>query len=163
MKLRRADGGDVEAIRRVAERSWDTDYPTFLTRETITDGIEEWYSHDSIRADLANPRSSIVVAEQNGDVVGFVQTHRSNGTGHVLRLYVDPDHRRSGVGTALYEAAVETMSAAAIDTVRAMALAANEPGCAFYRALGMDRVDTDTTTIGGERYEEAIFERPEDP
>ncbi|UWG48585.1 Acetyltransferase (GNAT) family [Halanaeroarchaeum sp. HSR-CO] len=162
MEIRRADGGDVEAIRRVAERSWDTDYPPFLTRETISDGIEEWYSHDSIRADLANPRSSIFVAEHDGEVVGFVQTHRSDRTGHVLRLYVDPHHSRSGVGTALYEAAVETMSAGDIDVVRAMALAANERGCAFYRALGLDRVDTDTTTISGERYEEAIFERAED-
>lgn len=162
MEIRRADGGDVEAIRRVAKRSWDHDYPTFLTRETISEGIDEWYSHDSIRADLANPRSSIFVAERAGAVVGFVQTHRSNGTGHVLRLYVDPDHRRSAVGTALFEAAEEALSSAGVDRVRAMVLAANDPGCTFYRSRGLDRVGSDATTIGGERYEEAIFERPGD-
>lgn len=163
MEIRPADGGDVEAIRGVAERSWDHDYPTFLTRETITDGIEEWYGHDSIRADLANPRSSIFVADRDGAVVGFVQAHQSDGTGHVLRLYVDPEHRRSGVGTALFDVAVDALSAAGVERIRAMALAANEPGCAFYRALGLDRVDTDATTIGGERYEEAVFERTEGP
>lgn len=162
MEIRRADGGDVEGIREVAERSWDRDYPTFLTRETISEGIAEWYDPNSIRADLANPRSTILVAERDDQVVGFVQAHRSNGTGHVLRLYVDPDHQREGIGTALFEAVEDTLTAKGIEHVRAMALAQNERGQAFYRSLGMDRVGTETTTIGGAGYEEAIFERPVD-
>lgn len=162
MEIRRADGGDVEAVRRIAERSWDRDYPTFLTRETISEGIDEWYSPDSIRADLANPRSTILVAERDGEVVGFVQAHRSNATGHVLRLYVDPDHQREGIGTTLFEAVEDALISSGVERIRAMALAQNERAQAFYRSLGMNRVGTETTTIGGAGYEEAIFERPVD-
>lgn len=162
MKIRSANGGDVEKIQRVAQRSWENDYPDILTRETITDGIEEWYSTESVRADLGNPRSKILVAEEDDEIVGFVQGHHSNGVGIVLRLYVDPDHRRSGYGTALLDAATEALTAAGADRIRAMALAANEQGCSFYRSQEMDRVESETTTIGGERYEEAVFERTED-
>jgi ribosomal protein S18 acetylase RimI-like enzyme len=162
MTIRSANGGDVEAIRRVAERSWENDYPDILTRETISDGIEEWYSNESVRADLGNPRTKLLVAEEDDEIAGFVQGHHSNGVGTVLRLYVDPDHRRSGLGTALFEAATEALTAAGADRIRAMALAANEQGCSFYRSQEMNRVETDTTTIGGERYKEAVFERQED-
>lgn len=168
MAIRRARGTDVEAIRRVAERSWEHDYPTILTRETITDGVEEWYGAESIRADLGNPRSVILVAVRDGhgekrdeeaQVVGFVQSHRADEGGTVLRLYVDPNHRREGVATALFDAVTEQLEGDGAETIRAMALAENDQGCAFYRSLGLNRVETDTTTIGGQRFDEAVFER----
>ncbi|MFB6071174.1 MAG: N-acetyltransferase family protein [Halanaeroarchaeum sp.] len=158
MEIRRATGGDVPGIRRVAERSWERDYPSFLTRETIASGVEEWYGAESIRADIANPRSVVVVAVDDDTVVGFAHGHRSDGTGHVLRVYVDPDRRRTGIATDLFQAVRREFREAGVERVRAMALAENEPGCSFYRSLGMDRVDTDTTTIDGDRYEEAVFE-----
>lgn len=159
MEIRRATGADVGGIRRVAERSWEADYPSFLTRETITSGVEEWYNPDSIRADLGNPLTVLLVAVEDETVVGFAQGHREEDVGHLLRIYVDPDHRRSGVATALFDATCETFRSAGVERIRAMALAANDPGRAFYRSLGMDQVDTGTTTIDGDRYDEAIFER----
>ncbi|MFW5919287.1 MAG: N-acetyltransferase family protein [Halanaeroarchaeum sp.] len=162
MNVRRAGGGDVEGIRRVAQRSWETDYPDILTRETITDGVEEWYSTESVRADLGNPQSKLLVAEMDDEIVGFVQGHHTDEIGTILRVYVDPDHRRSGVGSALFEAASEALREAGADRIRAMALAKNERGCAFYRSQNMEQIATGTTTIGGERHEEAVFELEED-
>lgn len=159
MHVRDARGADVEAIRHVAERSWERDYPDFLTRETIASGVTEWYNAESVRADLANPDSVLLVAVAADDrVVGFAHGHRSADVGNLLRVYVDPDHRREGVATGLIEAVREAFAEAGVDRVRAMALAANEPGCAFYRSLGMERVDTRPTTIGGEEHDEAVFE-----
>lgn len=160
MHVRDARGADVETIRRIAERSWERDYPDFLTRETIASGVLEWYNAESVRADLANPDSVLLVAADDEDrPIGFAHGHRSGDVGSLLRVYVDPDHRREGVATALVDAVGDAFAAAGVSRVRAMALAANEPGCAFYRSLGMERVDTRTTTIGGEEHDEAVFER----
>jgi ribosomal protein S18 acetylase RimI-like enzyme len=161
MEIRRAGGGDVDAIRRVAERSWEYDYPDILTRETITEGVAEWYGTEHVRADLGNPDATILVAERAGEVVGFVQGHTAENVGTVLRLYVDPDHRREGVASALFAAVTDELEREDVDRIRAMALAANEQGCAFYRSQGLKRVATDTTIIDGDRYDEAIFERRE--
>ncbi|MFB6082556.1 MAG: N-acetyltransferase family protein [Halanaeroarchaeum sp.] len=158
MAVRRATGADVSGIRRVAERSWARDYPSFLTRETIAGGVEEWYSPESIRADLGNPEAVVVVATAGDEVVGFAHGHRSEDTGHLLRVYVDPDHRREGVAMDVVTNVFDAFHEAGVDQIRAMVLSENEQGRAFYRALGMTRVDTETTTIDGERHEEAVFE-----
>jgi len=160
MHVREATDDDVAQIRRVAERSWDADYPDIVSRETASEGVTEWYGEDRIRRELASSRTVLLVAETGGEVAGFAHAVWGSEEGTVLRLYVDPDHRREGVGGRLLDATVEYLVAEGVDHVKATVLAENEPGNDFYRARGFERLDeTHETEIGGEFYAEHVWAR----
>lgn len=158
MEIRRATRGDLSAIEAVAEASWQADYPEVFTRESAVEGAHEWYAQERMADELVQSDAVILVAEKDGEVVGFVHAAWTGNEGDVMRVYVDPDHRGRAVGSALLETAVATLFERDVERVRAMALAANEPGRAFYRSHGFEREDeTYQTRIGGERYEEYGF------
>ncbi|KAB1187004.1 MULTISPECIES: GNAT family N-acetyltransferase [Haloferax] len=156
MPIRAATEDDIEAIRRVAKRSWETDYPEILTRETIDAGVEDWYAHEQIADALLPARSLVLVAERDESVVGFAHATWSNDEheGYILRLYVHPDHRRQGVGSELLERIRGDLSTEGVDRINAMVLAENEPGNTFYEQFGFEFVDEAKTTIGGDSYRE---------
>ena len=157
MHVRDATGSDLEAVREVARASWETDYPDILSRESVEEGFDEWYGPDRLRENLEEPRSELVVAETDGSVVGFAHAFADPEAATVLRLYVHPDSRRAGVGRRLFETLFERAEETGVTRLRATALAANDSGENFYRAMGLERVATDETTIAGEAYPEHTF------
>ena len=159
MGVRDAAPADIEAIRRVARRSWEADYPAILSRETAESGFDEWYAPAELEAELAHPRTVLAVAEAEGTVVGFVHAVTDDELGHVLRLYVDPAHRRAGFGRRLLDHVVDEMARLGIGRARALVLADNDLGIEFYRSAGFETVDEAQTTIDGTAYRELAMER----
>lgn len=157
MDIHEASTDDVEAIRAVAEASWEQDYPGILSRETVETGFDEWYGRDRLAVKIEDPRTHVFVAAVEGTIVGFAHTFVDGEEGSVLRLYVHPDHRREGIGTALFDAVAETLFEYDIERLRSMVLADNDPGNDFYRELGFDRVSTDSTRIGNQQFEEHAY------
>lgn len=161
MNVRAAETDDLDAINRVAKASWEADYPAILSRETVDEGVDEWYGADRFGEELGWARTLLFVAETDG-VVGFVHAHWGDEEGHVLRLYVHPNHRREGVGSALLEHVQSELFDRGVERIAAMVLADNELGNAFYEQFGFEAVDESETTIGGERYLETryVLDRP---
>lgn len=159
MAIREAAEADIEAIRRIAQKSWSTDYPDILSRETAESSVDEWYAPGELRSELSHPRSILAVAETDGGVVGFVHAVTGDELGHVLRLYVAPDHRRQGIGRRLLDHVVDAMAGLGFDRVAALVLAENDPGVEFYRSLGFQTVDEAETRIGGTAHRELTMER----
>lgn len=154
MTVRNASVEDVGAIRELAEASWEADYPEILSRETVEEGVDEWYGTDRLREAVTDPWPHVLVAEREGDVVGFVHATVTGEEGAILRLYVAPDRRREGVGRELFEAAREELLARDVDRISATVLAENSLGDAFYRELGFERTGESETRIGGETFPE---------
>jgi len=157
MNVRDATAADVPAIQRVAERAWAADYD--MTRDTVEAAVRDWYGDERVRAEVASDDSPLLVAE-DGEVVGFAHgvVSQAEDCGTVLRLYVDPDRRREGVGRALLDA-IEARLAADCSRLRATVLAANETGRRFYEESGYEETGEAETVIGGERYPEVVLER----
>ena len=160
MPIRAATEADTEAIQRIARASWEADYPNILSRETAESGVDEWYSTDELASELSHPRSVLAVADEDDEVVGFVHAVTGEEVGHVLRLYVDPGHRRHGIGRRLLEHVIEEMANLDHDRVAALVLAENDLGVDFYRSAGFETVDEAETMIGGTAYRELAMERP---
>lgn len=154
MPVRPATADDVDAIARVAERSWAVDYPDILTRETAEAAADEWYDADRIAAELDADRTSLLVATAEESVVGFAHATWDDDRGYILRIYVHPDRRGETFGRELLEATRETLESKGVERVNAMVLAANEPGNAFYERFGFEQVDDSETRIGDEHYRE---------
>jgi ribosomal protein S18 acetylase RimI-like enzyme len=167
MTVREASADDVAAIREVARAAWEADYPEILSRETAERGVEEWYDSGQIAGDVAGSRTRLFVAcaddeegggGEDGEVVGFAHAELGrDDEGYVLRLYVHPDHRNRGFGRRLLERTREDLFEHGAERINAMVLAANEPGNAFYRSFGFEKVTEGETTIGGESYRENTY------
>lgn len=159
MAIRAATEGDLEEIRAVAERSWTTDYPDILTRETAEEAVNDWYALEQLAAEFRDSRTLVLVADREGGVVGFAHATWSDADreGYILRLYVDPDHRRAGLGRELLDRTTAELADAGVRRVNAMVLSANEPGREFYERFGFEHADEQRTTIGGEQYPESRY------
>lgn len=164
MDLREATADDVEGVRTVARRSWETDYPAILNRESIDEAVESWYAPEQLRFDAESDDALLLIAADERDgVVGFahaIVSEGEDGDGDVatlLRLYVDPDHRGRGVGTRLLDSVCDRLDERGYSRLEAMVLERNEPGNAFYRSYGFERDRVGATTIGDETHDEVVY------
>jgi len=172
MNVRPATVDDAGSIRAVARRSWEHDYPDIVSRETLSETVEDWYDPDDVREAIRDPLALVLVALEpgrqprdesgsrtDGRIVGF--SHGILGTeewtGSILRLYVSPEVRRRGIGSELLERTVDALLAEGAERIQAMVLSANERGNDFYRSAGFEAVDSGRTRIGDEYHEETVY------
>ena len=158
MIVRTASTSDTAAIERVARATWRVDYPDVLNRENTADAATDWYDESAMTTAIERDDALVLVASLENEVVGFAHAYVAENRGDLLRLYVAPGYRERGVGTALLDRTVDDLFEAGVDEIRAMVLAANEHGRAFYEASGFELVDEDAETeIDGERYRECRY------
>ena len=86
-----------------------------------------------------HPYAEALVAERGGDVVGFAlffhnySTFRARPGIHLEDIFVEPEHRRRGIGRALLERVLDLARARRCGRVEWMVLDWNEPALEFYR------------------------------
>lgn len=156
MEIRPATEADRGAIREVARAAWHDAYDD-LEATTIDETVEEWYADDALERAIDKPGTAVLVAEVDGEVVGFTHGVVSEEDGEVLRMYVHPDRQRRGVGAALHERLREDLADFSMRRMRAIDLASNEASREFYEGLGFERTDEGTVDLGGEEHTEAVY------
>ncbi|SFR41627.1 Ribosomal protein S18 acetylase RimI [Halogeometricum rufum] len=160
MDLRDATTSDIEQIRTVANGSMQASYGHAIGEETIADAVETWYDADTLSDWLSDDAVVFVVAVEDGDVVGFVQSYVSEGretVGEIDWLHVSPDHRSEGVGSQLLKRAEQELTNRGVDRIEGSVLADNEAGADFYAEQGYERTDDRRIEIGGESFEEQTY------
>lgn len=96
---------------------------------------------------------AIYVAEENGEVVGFIQgviidhqpgqdavfdaVHAPRKDGWIGLLYVEPEQRGSGIGRALLDEMKRYFQSKNCDTLRLKVLSGNQHAIAFYEKYGL--------------------------
>lgn len=83
----------------------------------------------------------LLLAEDEGRLVGAVMAGFDGTRGWIHHLAVDPAHRKLGIGTSLIDAAMEGLRALGCPKVNLQVRAANSGAVAFYRALGFQVED----------------------
>ncbi|MFC6766922.1 GNAT family N-acetyltransferase [Natrinema soli] len=156
MEIRPANRDDRERIRVVARETWHETYDE-LEPETIDQTIDEWYGDEALETALSKSGTAFLVAERDGEIVGFTHGVVTEDEGDVLRLSVHPDQQNEGIGTALYERLREDLRDFNMERMRAIDLASNEGGREFYETHGFEPTDEDEVEIGGERRREVVY------
>lgn len=136
-------------------------------------GQREHGSHILAEANRARIRERILrhavndtlLVAREDDPVGFVTVEREGGTyaqdstrGIVTNLYVHPEYRGEGIGSALLEAAEDQLLELGVDAVALEVMADNEDARRFYRRAGYQPhrvelekpVESDTHSKGDE-------------
>ena len=108
---------------------------------------------------LANPDLSVLIAEDDGEIVGYAGcgTSRDQDTGddvgEVRNLFVASSSWRAGVGRALMAAALDDLRERGYSEAIVWSFTANDRANAFYEAQGFAR-------DGAERTEERFANIP---
>jgi len=156
LAVRKATTDDAGAVRRVARKVWRATYG-FIDKETVERMLAQGYSTEFLEEAIESPELTLFVAGVDGGVVGYVSCEPpgDDGVGQVS-VYVSPDYRGEGIGTALVERAEVYLREKGAEAVEDVVLADNEVGNAFYeRHFG--RVAETTAEMGGEEYDANVY------
>ena len=150
VQIRAADPADVDVIfslivelagyERAAERVNGT--PRLLAQSLFGDGGDA----DAAQGGPA-PAAEALIAELDGDRVGFALFHVSFSSWEcrpgiwLEDLYVQPQHRRGGIGQALLAAVASIAVGRGCARLEWAVLDWNAPGLDFYEKLGSTRLD----------------------
>ncbi|HSJ44452.1 MAG TPA: GNAT family N-acetyltransferase [Euzebyales bacterium] len=142
MHLRTAHPHDADALADLHVRAWQRAYrglmpAAFLDGLSVTDRIDLW--HEVL--DDPPRRSAQLLLEDLGRAVGFVlvggeELKADAARGEVYALYVDPDHWRRGVGSALLAAGCDRLRAVGFGDAVLWVHEGNERARVFYTARG---------------------------
>lgn len=131
--VRVAGDGDVIAVCRFGAAHIRPHYAPLIGAAAAEEQVRRWWSETQIGAAVA--AGLVVVAEEDGQLVGVGQRGR-RGTDHVVyKLYVHPRCRGRGLGVRLIDALTAQLPADA-DRLHIEHFAANERAGGFYEREG---------------------------
>jgi ribosomal protein S18 acetylase RimI-like enzyme len=156
MSVRPAEAADVDRVRTVAESAMTASYA--LSPRELEAIVEDQFTPGRLEEWGEDGESVVLVEESDGTVVAVVKGGRREGYGAVDWLFVDPEHRGNGYATALLEAVIDDLGDDDTE-VKALALASNQEGEAFFERFGFERVEEREVEYGGENLTEHVYSR----
>ena len=159
--IRRAHVTDLSSVEAVARATWRVTYVSIIPEDIQRRVLDRWYSPESLRRDLAAPGSTFLVAEQDGDVIGFAQYVRRSGEAvELTRIYVLPDRQRSGIGARLLDAALAEFAKQGLRRMTVSVEQDNVSGRRFYETMGFGEPRPLTHDVEGYALALAEYRRP---
>ena len=161
--VRPAHGQDAWAIARVHVQSWRTTYAGIVSAHYLASLNEPervllW--QDRLTRDI-----EIYVAEQDGEVVGFICGGKMREPlrecdAELFTIYLLDRVQRRGLGSALLQKLAESLVAKGFKSMNVWVLERN-PAVHFYERSGATRVSEKEVEIGGVLHQEVAFAWPD--
>jgi ribosomal protein S18 acetylase RimI-like enzyme len=123
--LRTAQRSDVGSVLRL--------WIEAAAEPTHTDDV------DSLNALVAHDPSALLIAEEEGTIVGSVIAAWDGWRGSIYRLVVAPSHRRRGLGRQLLAQAEARLAAAGAIRQQAIVVETERPAMGFWDDSGWER------------------------
>ena len=98
------------------------------------------WSEKSIASELENPLSLWLVAEENGQVFGYVGSQTVLDESDMMNVAVDSGHRRQGIARALIETLIAELAKMGSRCLRLEVRVSNENARALYARMGFQQL-----------------------
>ena len=98
------------------------------------------WSEKSIASELENPLSLWLVAEENGQVLGYVGSQTVLDESDMMNVAVDPRFRRQGIARALIETLIAELAKMGSRCLRLEVRVSNESARALYERMGFQQL-----------------------
>lgn len=116
MKIREAQPTDAMALAEFGARTFEIAFGPDNNPQDMHDYLMSHYSQAIQRQEIADPNIPTLLAEDSGEMVGFVQLRldskhpsvESESVIELWRLYVEPDRMGKGLAQKLMHAVKET-------------------------------------------------------
>jgi len=136
--------GDAVGIRAVEQRDLPAIYK--IERETFKDAFPPFFI-DFLAEE--NPET-FLVAEDKGEIVGYVVASVEKKVGHLVSLVVRRDHLRRAVGSSLVLKILEILKRSSVSSVILEVRKSNVAAQNFYNKLGFSFIRVDRSYYGDE-------------
>jgi ribosomal-protein-alanine N-acetyltransferase len=100
------------------------------------------WSENSIASELGNKLALWLVAEHEGQILGYVGSQTVLGETDMMNIATHPDFRRRGCASALIDALEEFLSSKGVDSIFLEVRVSNTPARALYEGKGFSVVGT---------------------
>ena len=143
IEIRSATPADVDAMGRVAERSWHAAHAPIVGTEVVERFLDEHYDTEAFRSLIDDEIVLLDLAATDRPAVGFVVASPSEGSSATFdlgRLYVDPDRWEAGIGRRLLEHMERVVRRRGRTRIELGVMAENDRAIGFYEAAGYDRI-----------------------
>ena len=145
MKIRRYRPSDLETLKTITAICFDgvcIDQNIEQLYGLIHGKDWRWRKKRHIDADAAINAAGIFVAEEDGQIVGYISTRIDPAAkvGGIPNFAVLPAYQQRGIGSRLLEEAVAYLAAEGMRYARIETLAQNDVGAHFYPKFGFQEV-----------------------
>jgi ribosomal protein S18 acetylase RimI-like enzyme len=145
MHIRVYSPTDLVALKRLTIEGFggvSIDYAIEEAFGVINGHDWRWRKARHIDDDVARDAAGVFVAEDEGEIVGYITTWQENdsGIGHIPNLVVAASHRNQGLGRMLLEHALDRFRATGLTHAKIETLAQNAIGNHLYPSLGFVEV-----------------------
>jgi diamine N-acetyltransferase len=120
LDIRTAELEDINTIGYLAYQIWPIAYKDILTLEQLQYMLNRLYSPASLRSQMINDHHIFLLAELDGEPVGFASYSKTTQAGvfKLHKLYVQLNIQGKGLGKALLDAVIEEVSALGATALR---------------------------------------------
>lgn len=140
IELRVAGAGDVDALADIKITGWTSTYTDLVPAQVLETVVDR----TRVRADFAalttDPGAVLLVAADDGVVIGFGVGDAS--TGYIDSLHVLPTHRSGGTGRRLLAALASELHARGSAEISLHVVSGNTGAQRFYERLGGELIGT---------------------
>ena len=98
------------------------------------------WSSTQLLLELKNEHSFVLLAEKDGEFLGFVILRTLLDEGEIFNIAVCRNARQLGIGGALLQAAIQHAEAENVENIFLEVLASNGPAIALYKKYGFEPV-----------------------
>ncbi len=98
------------------------------------------WSEKSIASEVHNPLAYWLVAEDGGEILGYIGSQSVLDAADVMNLAVSPDHRRKGIGDKLIKALIRHLQENGVIALLLEVRVSNAPAIRLYEKLGFVQV-----------------------
>ena len=98
------------------------------------------WSENSVSSELRNKLALWLVAEEEGQVAGYIGSQTCGDESDVMNVAVHPDYRRQGIAEQLCLALVEALKEKGNHCLTLEVRSSNEPAKALYEKLGFGQI-----------------------
>ena len=167
MKIRSGLPADAAALTELGARTFSDTFLADNEPENITAFIAATFSLEKQAAELADPATSYLVAEEDGALVGYAKLHRGAAPAcvaaraplQIARLYVARAQLGRGTGEALMARCVEDACNAGHDAVWLGVWERNARAIRFYERWRFQRVGQHVFVVGNDPQTDLLFRR----
>jgi len=153
---------DLEAVQHVLWETWLDAYGSFIPRSDLETYFENHYNLDALTTLMATEGIDGLLAEVNGEVVGFARTtyDKAENRFTVTSLYVLPQHQGEGLGQKLLESAEKIAARYGADSVWLGVMEQNTRALEWYQRIGFTFVEVAPFVMGSTTVPHLIGYRP---
>ena len=165
--IRRATTEDAALLATLAASTFYDTFAADNTPQDMGEYMASAYGDAAQRAELADPRHTVFLAERDGEPIGFAMLRegpppdgvRDTDSIEIMRLYAVKRFIGGGVGATLMQRCLDEAASRGKSTIWLGVWEHNAKAIAFYRRWGFTAVGTQPFIVGRDRQTDHVMAR----